>query len=402
MKNKRYFFCCIVILLIFTGGSLPAVDIDENINKTKKEAQENNKNLDQIKNKIKEKSVYSEKLKGQEIDISSELKRINHELEKIQAEINRLHKKIEQTQRQINITQARIVEKRVAADQTRKLLSKQLRVLYKYQQSTVGYLPAVLANVPYDQLIKSEKYLKVIAQENLQLYQRLKGQETEISAIKKDLEEQERQLEVLQTQVKGQEQVAVKQKDLKNELLSKVKEQRKNTDDEIAQLKREANDLQNLVDKFRSKISKLEKEKIKQRQRLLAAKKGSYDWPVKGTVVSNFGKQKHATLNTFVVNNGIEIKADEGTIVSVIEQGKILYAGVFKGYGQMVIVDHGDDFYTVYAHLSKVLVKEGDPVIKGQAVGETGYGKNSRNSNANVYFEVRRDGKPEDPMLWLK
>lgn len=402
MKNRVFFICSIVIMLILAGRSLPAVNIDENINKVKKEAQENNKNLDQIKNKIKEKSVYSEKLKGQEVDIATELKRINLELGKIQAEINRLNRKIAQTQRQITMTQSKILEKRVAADQTRKLLSKHLRVLYKYQQSTLGYLPAVLANVPYDRLIKSEKYLRVIAQKNLQLFQQLKEQEAEISAIKKELETQEKQLEVLQSQVKGQEEVAVKQKTLKNELLAKVKERRKNTEDEIAQLKKEANDLQNLVDKFRSRISKLEKEKIKQRQRLLAAKKGSYDWPVKGTVVSNFGKQKHATLNTFVVNNGIEIKAEEGTAVAVIEQGNILYAGEFKGYGPMVIVDHGDDFYTVYAHLSKILVKEGEPVIKGQAIGETGYGKNSRNSSANVYFEIRQDGKPEDPMLWLK
>ncbi|MDD5757248.1 MAG: M23 family metallopeptidase, partial [bacterium] len=66
------------------------------------------------------------------------------------------------------------------------------------------------------------------------------------------------------------------------------------------------------------------------------------------------------------------------------------------------IVDHDDDFYTVYAHLSKVLVKEGAIVIKGQAIGDTGYGKNSRNGSANVYFEVRQNGKPEDPLLWLK
>lgn len=402
MKNKIFFFYIIMIMLIFTGRSMPAANIDENINKAKQEVQDNNKNLDHIKSKIKEKSVYSKKLKGQEVDIAAELKRINRELKKIQSEINRLRKKIGQTQRQINITQAKIVEKRIAADQTRKLLSKHLRVLYKYQQSTLEYLPAVLANVPYDQLVKNEKYLKTITRETLQLYQQLKGQEAEISVIKKDLEAQEKKLEVLQAEIKGQEEVAIKQKKLKDELLAKVKKQRKNTDDEIVQLKKEAVDLQNLVDKFRSKISKLEKEKIKQRQRLLAAKKGSYEWPITGTVVSNFGKQKHSTLNTFVVNNGIEIKADEGTAVSVIEQGKILFAGEFKGYGQMIIADHGDDFYTVYAHLSRVLVKEGDSIIKGQVIGETGYGKNSRNASPNVYFEIRQNGKPEDPLLWLK
>jgi len=402
MKNKTLLYVMIGLLLAVTWSGLPAEELDENINKAKKEVQEKNKNLDQLRNKIKEKSVYSEKLKDQEVDITAELKRINREMEKIQAQINRLNKKILQTKQQINLTQAKIVEKRIASDQTRKQLSKHLQVLFKYQQSTLEYLPAVLTNIPYDRLVKSEKYLRTIAQENLQLFQQLKGQEAEIGAIKKDLEAQEKQLETLQAEVQGQEEVAIRQKELKNELLAKVKGQRKDNDDEIVQLKKETVDLQHMVDQFRSKISKLEKDKVKNRQRIHAAKKGSYDWPVKGTVVSNFGKQKHSTLNTFVVNNGIEIKADEGTAVSVIEQGKILYAGAFKGYGQMVIVDHGDDFYTVYAHLSNILVKEGDSISKGQNIGETGYGKNSRNNSPNVYFEIRQDGQPEDPLLWLK
>ncbi|MDD5354877.1 MAG: hypothetical protein PHF95_06785, partial [bacterium] len=83
MKNKVFFLGSVMLIFTFTGRIGAAAGIDASLNKAKKEVQENNKNLAEIKNKIKEKSVYSEKLKGQEIDITAELRRSNRELAKI-------------------------------------------------------------------------------------------------------------------------------------------------------------------------------------------------------------------------------------------------------------------------------------------------------------------------------
>lgn len=379
-----------------------AEGIDQNVETYKKEIQENNKNLENLKTRIREKSIHSEKLKGKERNIHHELKQITAELNQIQKKISQLNKKIRLTQDEIKEVQQQLLEKKNAAENTRQRLKKYFILLYKYQRNTVEYLPAVMTNAAYEEIVQEETYLRAFSKMNVHLYQQIKIQEEDIRIVKKDLEAKENKLEQLQQEVRGQEEVALKQKKAKNELLLQVKEQRQSTEEEIAQLRKESQELQGLIDSFRSKITALEKEKRKKTVSIHAGKKGSFEWPVQGTVLQQFGKHKHATLDTYIINNGIEIQAPTGTPVKNIEQGTVLYAQAFKSYGQMVIVDHGDDFYTVYAHLQQVSVKEGEPVVKGGVVGLIGNGKNGRSDKPNLYFEIRQNGKPEDPLLWLK
>ena len=401
MKNTKVNCLVLLVFLLAAAAGSRAEDIDN----YKNEIQQKNKNLDEIKSKIKEKNQQSEKLKVREKGISAELARINGELAKIQADINKLNKKIVQVQKDIDFAHARLIAKRAASIQTQNLLRRHLYILYKYQRANLEYLPIILSNAPYEQLVRNDKYLRVITGQNTSLYQQIKQQEADILIVETDLKAKESQLEELQGQVRAQEEVAVKQQQLKASLLAQVREQRQSTEDEIAQLKKESSDLQHLVDKFRSKVSHLEKEKAaaaKNKKREYVHKKASLDWLLAGPVISNFGKQKNAELNAFVINNGIEIKAAAGTEARAIDQGSVLYANTFKSYGLMVIIDHGDDFYTVYAHLGMALVKEGDKVLPGQVIGKVGSGKNGHTAIPNLYFEIRQDGKPEDPLLWLK
>lgn len=391
---------CIVMSVGF--GAVSLAEPEQNVEVYKKQVQENNKSLEHLKTKIREKSIHSEKLKGKENNINGELKRINNELSKIQKKINQLNKKITVTQTEIRKNQVHLIGKKLEAENTRKRLKRHLLLLYKYKKNTMEYLPAVLTDVPYAEVVQGDKYLCAIGTMNVKLYKQLKNQEEEIAMVKKELEAKERMLEQLQEEVRGQEEVALKQRTAKQELLAQVKEQRKTTEEEIGTLRKEARELQGLIDSFRSKISTLEKERRKQRASVHAHKKGSFEWPVNGAVIQQFGKHKNSDLNAYVINNGIEIQAATGSLVNVIEKGVVLYANVFKSYGNMVIVDHGDDFYTVYAHLQKLLVKEGDALIKSQSVGITGNGSNGRSGKANLYFEIRQNGKPENPLLWLK
>ena len=83
----------------------------------------------------------------------------------------------------------------------------------------------------------------------------------------------------------------------------------------------------------------------------------------------------------------------------MIEAGQVLYANPFKGYGNLLIVDHGDSYYSLYAQASELLVQVGDRVKRNQVVGRTGEG-GALNGPA-LYFEIRHQGKPENPLEWL-
>jgi septal ring factor EnvC (AmiA/AmiB activator) len=122
--------------------------------------------------------------------------------------------------------------------------------------------------------------------------------------------------------------------------------------------------------------------------------------PVKGKIVSLFGKFKNTRYQILNFRSGIEIQTDRGEPIAAVFAGKILYADWFKGYGNMIIIDHGENYYTVYAHIEEAFKSTGDDVDAGEViatVGDTG-----SITGPKLYFEVRHHGKPLDPMQWLE
>jgi septal ring factor EnvC (AmiA/AmiB activator) len=131
-----------------------------------------------------------------------------------------------------------------------------------------------------------------------------------------------------------------------------------------------------------------------------SAHKGLLMMPVKGKIVNLFGPYKNPKYNVTNFRSGIDIKADNGEPIRSVFSGKVLYSDWFKGYGNMIIIDHGNNYYTVYAHLEEAFKAKDDIVETGEViatVGDTG-----SMTGAKLYFEVRHHGKPMNPIQWLK
>ncbi len=121
--------------------------------------------------------------------------------------------------------------------------------------------------------------------------------------------------------------------------------------------------------------------------------RGALPWPASGIVIAQFGPRGGT------IRNGIEISLAEGRPVHAVHEGTVAFADQFTGYGSLVIVDHGEGAYSLYGHLESLDVKRGDRVDPQARVGASG-----RNPSGNpaLYFELRIDGKPVDPLQWLK
>jgi septal ring factor EnvC (AmiA/AmiB activator) len=132
----------------------------------------------------------------------------------------------------------------------------------------------------------------------------------------------------------------------------------------------------------------------------LDAMRGRLDWPVKGRVSAPFGKFQHPEFAAEIVRKGIDIDAPLGDAIRAVERGRVVYASHFSGYGNMIIVDHGERYYTIYGHLGEMLKKNGDEVRRGEILGRVG--DSDSWSGAKLYFEMRKDGRSVDPMAWLK
>lgn len=125
--------------------------------------------------------------------------------------------------------------------------------------------------------------------------------------------------------------------------------------------------------------------------------KGALGWPAQGVVTSTFGRPQPNVPG--VVRNGIEISIAEGLAVRAVHDGTVAYADPFTGYGNLVILDHGEGAFSLYGHLASIETTKGARVGTQERVGRSG-----RNpaGNPSLYFELRIDGKPVDPLQWLK
>ena len=121
---------------------------------------------------------------------------------------------------------------------------------------------------------------------------------------------------------------------------------------------------------------------------------------VQGEVIERFGRQRNPKFATFTVNNGLKIEAVPGTAVRSIFQGTVLFSQWFKGYGNLIILDHGNRVFSLYGNLKLPVVAVGDRVPAGQPIA--GVGESEDASSGHLYFEIRQDNRPEDPQKWLR
>jgi septal ring factor EnvC (AmiA/AmiB activator) len=127
--------------------------------------------------------------------------------------------------------------------------------------------------------------------------------------------------------------------------------------------------------------------------------RGALPWPAPGRIATPFGRQPDNKFGTAIVRNGVEIAVPEGQAVRAVHEGIVAFAGQFTGYGNLVIVEHGDRAFSLYGHLSALQVARSDRVEARGSIGASGL---NPSGSPVLYFELRVDGKPVDPVQWLQ
>jgi len=128
--------------------------------------------------------------------------------------------------------------------------------------------------------------------------------------------------------------------------------------------------------------------------------RGELPWPAQGDVVTGFGRQRHPIYGTYTVSRGIEVGAPAGDPVTAVHGGRVAFADWYSGYGLLVIVDHGNNYFTLYGHLSEVAVHVNGRIDAGQLIGKVG--ETGSLTGANLYFEVREGADALNPTAWLE
>ena len=177
---------------------------------------------------------------------------------------------------------------------------------------------------------------------------------------------------------------------------------------EINELNKSATELNNLLASFERKRQETAKKNAGSGTKVAGPKINipphSLPWPVQGKVISQFGKEYRPDLNTWIFRDGIKIAAAYGATVRTCSAGSVIYAGPFRSYGNVVIMDHGKGFFSIYGFLKDILVSVGDKLETQGAVGTVGRDTQSSSGTGQnaIYFEIRQGTTAVDPLDWLK
>jgi len=180
----------------------------------------------------------------------------------------------------------------------------------------------------------------------------------------------------------------------KERLVALLHRQSTQSEQQIANLEEKAKRLEHLIDVLsRQSAGGIVEADIRSVQ-------GALGWPVDGKVIETFGRQVEPKFSTVTFNNGLKVAAAAGTEVHSIFPGTVLFSQWFKGYGNLIILDHGNRVFSLYGNLKSPSVVVGDRVRAGQTIA--GVGESEESQLGYLYFEIRQDNKPEDPQKWLR
>ena len=381
-------FLAKIILLIVVACQLSfpsALAAEEELDSSRK-------NLEQIQKQIEE-TIRG--LRGKQVESGA----LAQDLERLSSEVRRVERLEKKSSRQLSELSQSLEKKRNALKSLKEEMSTieeqvRHRLVVLYKTGDVGLLRALLSSSESPKDI-TEKYafLSRMVRHDRELLENYRQQSLEHRKAVSELETlREKQSNVVLRRRKEQETLS-KARRSKKRLLASVKEDEHLLEAMLKELREKAARLNDLVKKLETEETQTYTENLVG----LEGQKGRLIWPVKGKLKVGFGTSRHGELGTLIESHGFDIQAPIDTPVSAVAAGKVIFAKVLRGYGRLMIIDHGQKYYTLYAHLLRFEKKVGDPTSAGDLIGYSGYeGRDA------VYFEVRKGGKPLDPAAWLQ
>ncbi len=377
MKKSAYrVIACICVLHSLVTGVAVA-----NEDRTKKDLSQVQVALEQsqaeYQQQQKEIAKQQQKLKAHELAIAKNAKALNM-----------AEQSVKKTQQQQAEQQQRAVKLEKQQAQFQRVLAAQLKSAY--MAGSDDYSKMLLNQEDTAKFERTLSYYNYLNKARIKQLDELKALQIEIAKNQAELEKTKEKLVALFDEQKRRQAALLDAKNERQASLKNLKQQLNKTKNSISYL--EENE-QTLI----ATIKELEEEKTTKIELLgLNKNKGRLSWPSKGKLTHTFGQRKHGGINW----KGVLISAAEGTSVNSIHNGQVVFADWLKGYGWVIVVDHGEGFMSLYGHAQTLLKDVGDMVREGESVALVG--QSGGQADSGLYFEIRHKGRAVNPIKWCR
>lgn len=374
-----------------------------------------------VKQEINAKKKLINKTKKVEAAVSTELREINRNLQQKESDLGRLDRDLKQVESNLvrtgnDISKITEVARRKKGEIDRRLVSI-------YKNGEPGGLRVVFSSGSFPQMAENARYMKSVVENDKRIFADYNQTIQQMNTLKGHLQRDASHKERIKVGIAQKKREIEIEKSNKAAYLNKVRKNRSSYEASLKELKANASRLQSMLNRLEAQSRKRQqhahsKPQVKRDKtgkkvvtatppslppapdRGFASQKGRMSMPVRGEIIESFGKHKHPEFNSFTFSKGLSIAARNGADIRSIYEGTVIFADYFKGFGNMVIVDHGSGYFSIYAHASRILKRVGAEVAKNEVVASVGDLDSSKGSH--LYFEIRHQGRPQDPAAWVR
>ena len=332
-------------------------------------------------------------------DLRTQTRSAEHDLEEADLELgirtNELQLAIDlqsQVEEQRRETESQIagIAPRIARE--KEFLRKRLAALYRL--GGLSYVRMLLSIDDRRDPVQAMSMLSFLVSRDARAVTRFQAEREQLRTRTIELADREQKVAAARRIVEQRQRAVAAARDEEERTLRSLRNEGNESEQKLSELEEKAKRLEHLLD-------------VLSRQNGTAAAAtdirsvaGALAWPVQGKIIERFGKQRNAKFSTVTFSNGLKIAAAPGAEVRSVFAGTVLFSQWFKGYGNLVILDHGNRVFSLYGNLKSPAVAVGDRINAGQALA--GVGESEDAHSGYLYFEIRQDNKPEDPQKWLR
>ena len=346
---------------------------------------------DQLKNIQQKQRVTHEKIKRLKVLEhleKSKLYKNQQKLEQASTNLQNSQNKYAQLERQLAQMERDLTASIAEFNNANIQMRKRIRQVYKNQRT--GMFELILTAKDLNSLLDILYFEKIVLKKDYARIQSVKAKSERIAAMKKDVEAKKIAMAQSIEQINSQKKDIKSAIALNQNMINKYKTDRRTYEKAERELARQSASIQSMIARNRGSSN-------------IKVSSAGFLKPISGRITSPFGWRTHPIFNSRTFHSGVDIAGPNKGSIRASNSGKVIYSGWYGGYGKVVILDHGivngKPTSTLYAHMSSIRVGQGQFVNKGEVVGyegTTGY-----STGPHVHFEVRINGKPNNPLNYI-
>ena len=373
--------------------------------KIEKDIQFHNSELDRLRKEIAD---YERKIKNTSDREKSEIERLNEIDEEISLVRNLIYRlRREEKIKEKSITQAEVTIEKKESEHTSLVNRYAKRVTHTYKKGRLSDLEKLLDAKSWRQAVYRAKYIKIISEHDRSLADEIRRNLVEIETKRTVMERELIDIRKIDEEKLSRKKWLEQRRRVRNKELGNLKRDRQKMSVALNERKKAAQQMESIISHLeRDRVARIaELERRRKEMELLGSVpfkelKGKLPWPIEGKVISRFGTYQNPNLKTVTENTGIDIHGSEGTEVRSIYDGIVTTVTYIRGYGNTVILDHGDGFYSVYTHVMDVEVEENSYVNARDIIAHVG--DSGSLEGTKLHFEIWGNKDKLNPELWLK